>query len=151
MFRNGQISSCALQHMLIACSWIDVSIHSAHLFVCVCVCVCVNFSNMCGVHKSLCCCCLLAKSCLTLWTPWTIACQAPLSMGFPRQEYWSRLPYPSPGDLPNPGIKPMHPALACGFFMTKPPGKSHKSFTNLQSSAGKAKQDRNTIIITTTL
>ena len=40
-------------------------------------------------------------------TPWTIACQAPLSMRFPRQEYWSRLPFPSPGNLPNPGIKPM--------------------------------------------
>ena len=39
-------------------------------------------------------------------TPWTVACQAPISMGFPRQEYWSRLPFPSPGDLPEPGIKP---------------------------------------------
>ena len=47
-------------------------------------------------------------------SPWTIACQAPLSMGFPRQEYWSGLPFPSPGDLPNPGIKPMSPALASG-------------------------------------
>ena len=39
-------------------------------------------------------------------TPWTVACQAPLSMGFSRQEYWSGLPFPSPGDLPDPGIKP---------------------------------------------
>ena len=44
--------------------------------------------------------------CLTLLTLWTIAHQAPLSMGFPRQEYWSGLPCPPPGDLPNPGIKP---------------------------------------------
>ena len=44
-------------------------------------------------------------------TPWTIACQAPLSMEFPRQEYWSALPFPSPGDLPNARIKPMSPAL----------------------------------------
>ena len=44
-------------------------------------------------------------------TPWTVVCQAPLSMGFPRQEYWSRLPFPSPGDLPNPEIKHMSPAL----------------------------------------
>ena len=44
-------------------------------------------------------------------TPWTAACQAPLSIGFPRQEYWSRLPFPSPGDLPDPGIKPMSPTL----------------------------------------
>ena len=44
---------------------------------------------------------------LTLATPWTVACQAPLSMGFSRQEHWSGLPFPSPGDLPDPGIKPM--------------------------------------------
>ena len=49
---------------------------------------------------------LVTKLCLTLGTPWTVACQAPLSMGFSRQEYWSGLPFPSPGDLPNPGIKP---------------------------------------------
>ena len=54
---------------------------------------------------------LVAKSCPTLATPWTVACQAPLSMGFSRQEYWSRLPFPSPGDLPNPGTKPRSPAL----------------------------------------
>ena len=44
-------------------------------------------------------------------TPWTVACQASLSMGFSRQEYWSGLPFPFPGDLPNPGIKPGSPAL----------------------------------------
>ena len=52
-------------------------------------------------------------------TPWTVARQAPLSMGFPRQEYWSRLPFPLSGYLPNPGIKPMSPmspALVGGFF-----------------------------------
>ena len=47
---------------------------------------------------------LVAQSCPTLAIPWTVACQAPLSMGFSRQEYWSGLPFPSPGDLPNPGI-----------------------------------------------
>ena len=57
-------------------------------------------------------------------TPWTVACQAPLSMGFPRQEYWSGLPFPSSGDLPNPGIEPSSPALAGGFFTTEPLGKS---------------------------
>ena len=54
-------------------------------------------------------------------TPWTVAHQAPLSMGFSRQEYWSGLPCPPPGDLPNPGTKPtslMPPALAGGFFTT---------------------------------
>ena len=60
-------------------------------------------------------------------TPQTVACQAPLSMGFPRQEYWSRLPFPPPGDLPDPRIKPESPAapaLAGGFFTPEPPGKS---------------------------
>ena len=46
---------------------------------------------------------LVTKSCPTLVTPWTVALQAPLSMGFPRHEYWSGLPFPSPGDLPDPG------------------------------------------------
>ena len=57
-------------------------------------------------------------------TTWTAACQAPLSMGFPRQEYWTGLPFPSPGDLPDPGIKPTSPTLAGGFFTMEPPGKS---------------------------
>ena len=70
--------------------------------VCVCVCVCV----------CICCAQLFV-------TPWTIACQAPLSMEFSRQEYWSRLPFLSPGDLPNPGIEFMSlpsPTLAGGSF-----------------------------------
>ena len=57
-------------------------------------------------------------------TPWTIAHQAPLSMGFPRQEYWNRLPFSFPGNLPNPGIKPTSPASAGRFFITKPTEKS---------------------------
>ena len=67
---------------------------------------------------------IVAQSFLTL-TPWTVVCQAPLSMGFPRQEYWSRLPFPSPGDLPNPGIVPMSPVLAGRFFITEPAGKAY--------------------------
>ena len=51
-------------------------------------------------------------------TPWTVARQPPLSMGFPRQEYWSGLPFPSPGSLPNSGIEPVSPALEGGFFTT---------------------------------
>ena len=47
---------------------------------------------------------------------WNVARQAPLSMGFPRQEYWGGLPFPSPGDLPDPGIKPVFPAWQGGFF-----------------------------------
>ena len=49
---------------------------------------------------------LVTKSCLSLANPWTVACQAPLSMGFSRQEYWSGLPFPSPADLPDPEIEP---------------------------------------------
>ena len=54
---------------------------------------------------------LVAKLCPTLVTPQTVVCQAPVSMAFSRQEYWSGLPFPSPGDLPDPGIKPRSPAL----------------------------------------
>ena len=57
-------------------------------------------------------------------TPWTVAYQAPLSMGFSRQEYWSRLPFPSPGDLPDPGIGPRSPALQADALPSKPPGIS---------------------------
>ena len=56
-------------------------------------------------------------------TPWTAAHLAPLSMEFPKQEHWSRLPFPFPGNRPNPGIKPTSPALASGFFTTEPPRK----------------------------
>ena len=52
-------------------------------------------------------------------SPWTVACQAPLSLGFPRQVYWSGLPFPSPEDLPNLGIEPSSPALTVGFFTTE--------------------------------
>ena len=69
-----------------------------------------------------CVCDLSRFSCIWFFvTPWTVALQAPLSMGFPRQEYWSGLPCPPPGDLPDPGIKPMSlmpPALAGRFFST---------------------------------
>ena len=80
-----------------------------------------------GYEMSLC--VLIHFSCVRLLvTPWTVACQAPLSMGFSRQEYWSGLPYPPPGDLPNPGIEPaslMFPGLASGFFTTHTTWKAH--------------------------
>ena len=61
------------------------------------------------------------------------------SVGFPRQEYWSRLPFPSPGDLPNPGIEPASPALAGRFFTTEPPGKPyHLHFTGEKVRHSKA-------------
>ena len=65
-------------------------------------------------------------------TPWTAAHQAPLSMGFPRQEYWSGLPLPSPGDLPDPGIEPVSPALAGRLFTAAPPGNPSKPIQGLR-------------------
>ena len=75
--------------------------------------------------------CLVAQSCPTLATPWTVACQAPLSMRPPRQEYWSGLPFLTPGSLPHPEIKPrtlVSPALAGWLFTTMPPGKPQLHF-----------------------
>ena len=68
-----------------------ITLASAHVCVCVCVCVCVLHCSV--MSDSL--------------QPWTVACQAPLLVEFPRQEYWSGLPFPPPGDLPNPGLKLM--------------------------------------------
>ena len=91
--------------------------HYLTLCVCVCVCVCVcarvlsRFS-----HVQL------------FATPWTVAHQAPQSMGLSRQEYWSGLPLPSPGHLPDPGTEPMSltsPALAGGFFSTSATWEAH--------------------------
>ena len=63
------------------------------------------------------------KSCLTLANPWTVPCQAPLSLGFPRQEYWSGLPFLSPVDLPDPGIIPEFTALQADSLPSEPPQK----------------------------
>ena len=80
----------------------------------------------------MCCCCLVVKSCPTLFaTKWIVAHQAPLCMGFPRQEYWSGLPFPSPGDLSDPEIKPTPPSLASWFLTTEPPGKPLLKITEI--------------------
>ena len=67
-----------------------------------------------------------------LVTPWTAAHQTLLSIAFSRQEYWSGLPFPSPRDLPNPGIEPASPASASKFFITEPPGKPRQTFRQSQ-------------------
>ena len=65
-------------------------------------------------------------SCVQLFvTPWTVAYQAPLSMGFPRQEYWSALPFPSPGDLPDPWLDPRSPTLQADALPSEPPNSRH--------------------------
>ena len=61
----------------------------------------------------------------SLATPWTVALHAPLSVGFFKQEYWSGLPFPPPGDLPDPGIKPVSPALQVDSLPAEPSGKPY--------------------------
>ena len=105
-YRDRQDRSLVLQvsYHLINKSWIQLMwLESLDSDVCVCVCV---FSRV--------------------WlfvTPWTVARQAPRSMGFPRQEHWSGLPFPPSEDLPNSGTEPESPALAGEFFAAEPPGK----------------------------
>ena len=65
--------------------------------------------------------------------PWTVAYQAPMSMGSSRQEYWSGLPFPSPGDLPNPGIEPRSPALQADALPSEPQGKSIRQERGLRN------------------
>ena len=72
--------------------------------------------------KLLCYCWLLSSVCFFV-TPWTVACQAALSMEFSGQEYWTGLPFPSPGDLSDPRIEPRSPALQADSLLSEPPGK----------------------------
>ena len=80
-------------------------------------------------------CVLVPQSCPacdpTLRTPWTVAHQAPLSMGFSRQEYWSRYPFPSPGDPPETGIKSGSPALQADALPSVPQGKLYFKYKHL--------------------
>ena len=70
-------------------------------------------------------------SCVRLFaTPWTVAHQAPPSMGFSRQEYWSGSPFPSPGDLPDPGIELRSPALQADVLPSEPPGRSDNQYNS---------------------
>ena len=79
-------------------------------------------------------------------TPWTVALQAPPSMGFSRQQYWSGLPFPSPGDLPNPGIETMSPTLQADALTSEPPGKpsSWKEILKIRAEIN-AKETKGTI------
>ena len=81
-------------------------------------------------------CCLVDKSCPALLQlhGLYVAHQAPLSKGFSRQECWSRLPFPAPGDPPHPEIEPTSPALPSGFFTAEPPGKPLSSLTSANYS-----------------
>ena len=127
--------------------------------VCMCVCVCVYFIYIyvkdfvsIGI-KCMRACSVVSDSFVT---PWTVAHQAPLSMGFSRQEYWSGWPCPPPGDCPKPGIQPTapatSPALAGGFFITEPPRKPVVMIKGLPqilviSSCGPQKLDHDRLIM----
>ena len=98
-----------------------------------------------GVAAS--CVCACAQSCLTLCTPWTVACQASLPMGFFKQEYWSGVPFPTAGDLFDSGVEPMSlasPALAGGFFTTSATWEALLFFhqTSLSAIADNTLDDR---------
>ena len=87
----------------------------------------ITLSNLNLQHKE--CLCVWSCCCVRLFaTVWTIAHQAPLSMGFSRQEYWSGLPFASPGDIPNPGIEPRSPALQADALSSEPPGKPCRQY-----------------------
>ena len=74
----------------------------------------------------------VAQSCPTLCTtPWIVTQQAPLSMGFSKQGYWSGLPVHSPGDLPDPGMEPRSPALQADSLPSEPPGKPHRPMDHI--------------------
>ena len=105
----------ALPHCLTSKhSGVGGAVHSCVvLFLCVCMCVSV--------------CVLVAQSCLTLCNPMDLAHQAPLSMEFFRQEYWTGLPFTSPGDFPDPQMEPRSPALQMAILPSEPPEKSQFS------------------------
>ena len=77
---------------------------------------------------------LVAQSYPTLCALWTVAHQTPPSMGFSRQEYWSGLPFPSPGDLPDAGIEPGSPALEADALISEPPGKPPREAIKMLST-----------------
>ena len=91
-------------------------------------------------------------SCVWLFaTPWTVARQAPPSMGFSRQEYWNGLPFPSPGDLPNPGIELMSPALQADALTSEPPGKQEVKLGLKSSSPNSPLSVLSTILVSANL
>ena len=78
---------------------------------------CINISFLLWMNN------VCVQLCPALVTPWTVACQAPLSIGFSRQEYWSGLSFPPPGNFPNPGIEPRSPTLQVDSLQSEPAGK----------------------------
>ena len=117
----------------------------------------LNLRNSIELEKE---CGLAAKLCPALTTPWTIACLASLSLRFSRQKYWSGLPFPSPGNLPDPGIKPRSPALQADSLPTElqekrsrimqsplPPSSSDSNFTFCQITVEAGCREKSLIIL----
>ena len=130
------IFCCVYIHIMLICSSVDGQFCCFHLLV-----IETNAPLSTGLQISLwdldlnsfgcACCAKLLPLCLTLYDPMDCSPPATLSMGFSRWEYWSALPCPPPGDLPNPGIKPaslMSPALGGGFFTISATWEVHNSF-----------------------
>ena len=114
---SPSLGVCSKSRPLSWRSYLTTSSSVATLSFCsVCVCVCVWERERERERE------LLSRDCLFV-TSMTVACQAPLSMGLSRQEYWSGLPLPSSGDLRNPGIEPWSPALQTDPLLSEPPGK----------------------------
>ena len=105
---------CTVHARVCTCACVYVCVHMC-VRVCACVCMCGGAYNFWSCSFS---CSVMSDSV----TPWTVAHQGPLTTGFSRQEYWSGLPFPSPGDPPDPGIEPASPALAGGFSTTERQG-----------------------------
>ena len=108
-WREAVVGSQATSQCLCVCERACARVFRQPVYITVCVCVQAWAQSLSRVRLFV--------------TPWIIACQAPLSMGFPREEYWSGLPFHSPGDLLDPGIESVSPALVGKFFTTAPPGK----------------------------
>ena len=113
------------------CYWIAKRVRFWYVLQCGC-----NLKALCLVkedrHERPCVCSVVSSS---LWPPWTTACQAPLTVEFSRQEYWKMVPFPLPGDFPNPGIKPVSltsPALAGVFFTITATWEAHKRYVDVQ-------------------
>ena len=108
--------SCSLHlYPVVFCNHVNTSLSFLNCFNTCCV-----FLNIVHIFRNS---GLATKLCPTLATSWTVALQAPLSMGFSRQEYWSGLPFPSPGDLPNPGMELAYSALGGGILYHWTSGK----------------------------
>ena len=102
-------------------NWIEIYFHISLVLFFLSV---LHILNMMSIKK------VKVKSLSCVWlfaTPWTVAYQAPPSMGFSRQEYWSGLPFPSPGDLPDPGIEPGSSTSQADALPSEPPGKPYMS------------------------